>query len=271
MNVAVDCASSFRRVNSYFTAKLYTCPECETVWLVGYHEDFTDKPVEAEWGERPFILRPISSERVEQIRTAAGTRALDLDSFAADDEETQTALLAAAATLDTREVDRQVLTIYRLIRDSGDLTPKLAAYFCRNDRDFLLGAIRLAGQKTIDARKAAVAAVARDDWEEGQAWDTERRRWHTTAELLRQGLRVVVQQGVAAPPTDTQPDDVGLEDDEELPAPLLTLLELDPNDSGSVSPELAADICGNDSNAVLEYIRLAEGQTIAWRALAAES
>jgi hypothetical protein len=79
-----DVASSFQEKDSYFSAELLTCPRCGTAWLQGYHEDFTKTPIEAEWGERHYILRPLTPHHVNEIRRAAGKRRLDIDTFGSD-------------------------------------------------------------------------------------------------------------------------------------------------------------------------------------------
>ncbi len=76
-----DCASSFIEVDSYFSARLLRCPICSTAWLLGYHEDFSNTKIEDEWGERIFVIHPITAEQFEAIKAAAGTASLDLDSF----------------------------------------------------------------------------------------------------------------------------------------------------------------------------------------------
>ena len=81
-----DCARSFVKVHSYFSAQLFRCSHCETVWLVGYYEEFGDEPT--EWGDRTLIARPLTPERVAEIERAASGRPLDIDTFAAEDENT---------------------------------------------------------------------------------------------------------------------------------------------------------------------------------------
>ena len=53
--------------------------------------------------------------------------------------------------------------------------------------------------------------------------------------------------------------------DDGLPPELLTLLHLDPNGTGDVTPELAADIFHHDRDLILDFIRQSEEQTISWR------
>ncbi len=59
--------------------------------------------------------------------------------------------------------------------------------------------------------------------------------------------------------------------DEELPEALLTLMQLDANAEGAVTAEEAADICGRNRRAILDYIRIAEQQVIEWRSSAEEA
>jgi hypothetical protein len=76
-----DCASAFRAVDSYFHASVWTCPSCGRTWLAGYHEDFSDTPIEDEWGKRIRIYRLLTPALVAQINAAIGSRSLDIDSF----------------------------------------------------------------------------------------------------------------------------------------------------------------------------------------------
>ncbi|WP_157109661.1 T3SS (YopN, CesT) and YbjN peptide-binding chaperone 1 [Rhodococcus sp. WMMA185] len=58
------------------------------------------------------------------------------------------------------------------------------------------------------------------------------------------------------------------DDDEDLPPALLTMLHLDPNGSGSLSGDEVAAVCGNDRDAILEYLTIAQEQEISWREFA---
>lgn len=80
--LVTDCASSFRPVDSYFSARLKRCSTCDTTSLEGYHEDFTDTDVMDEWGKRIFIWRPLSEDQIAEIAKAQGTSSLDVDTFA---------------------------------------------------------------------------------------------------------------------------------------------------------------------------------------------
>jgi hypothetical protein len=55
------------------------------MWLEGYHEDFSGRPVEAEWGERVWIYRLLSQEQIAEIEAARNTESLDINTFAAQD------------------------------------------------------------------------------------------------------------------------------------------------------------------------------------------
>lgn len=81
-----ECTSSFRAVKSYFSASLMECQRCHTIWLLGYYEDMDAVPVEAEWGERTWIWRPLRREQVAEIEAAHGSCSLDMDTFAAEAE-----------------------------------------------------------------------------------------------------------------------------------------------------------------------------------------
>lgn len=75
-----DVAHRFERKFDYFSARVFSCPECECSWLSGYYEDFTDTPIEAEWGRRTWILRPLTNDDLRSLD--AGER-LNIDTFAA--------------------------------------------------------------------------------------------------------------------------------------------------------------------------------------------
>lgn len=85
-----DCADSFEEIDSYFSAKLVRCPRCRTTWLEGYHEDLRTRRYDpktgtgtvGDFGDRTWILRPLTAEHVAEIEAARGTRSLQIDSFA---------------------------------------------------------------------------------------------------------------------------------------------------------------------------------------------
>src|SRR5712691_3836197 len=76
-----DCGASFEVRNSYFHAALWRCPSCGAAWLEVYYEDFSNSPIESEWGERTWIWRPLTLEQVGEIEAARGTHSLDLDTL----------------------------------------------------------------------------------------------------------------------------------------------------------------------------------------------
>ncbi len=80
-SVGRNCASAFRAVDSYFSASLWTCPSCARTWLDGYHEDFSETPIEDEFGQRFRIYRLLTPALVAQVNAAMDSRSLDLDSF----------------------------------------------------------------------------------------------------------------------------------------------------------------------------------------------
>lgn len=67
--------------------------------------------------------------------------------------------------------------------------------------------------------------------------------------------------------TGSAPDGSG----DELPAELLTVLQLDVGGQSSLSPEAVAHICGRDRDTLLRFIRLSSEQEIAWRSSAREA
>lgn len=73
--------------------------------------------------------------------------------------------------------------------------------------------------------------------------------------------------------TDDVPAGLGTDggEDVELPEALLTLIQLDAEGEGRVTPEEAADISGRDRGDILGYIRIAEEQVIEWRSAAEEA
>jgi hypothetical protein len=75
-----DVAHRFESKCSYFTAQLFRCPECRCSWLSGYYEDFTKTPIDSEWGERTWILRPLTDEHLQSLSVGEH---LDIDTFAA--------------------------------------------------------------------------------------------------------------------------------------------------------------------------------------------
>jgi hypothetical protein len=78
------CTTSFRRVGAYFSVSVVRCLRCGTTWLSGYYEDFDSVPIEAEWGVRRWVWRPLMSEHIAEIQAADGSGTLDLDTFAAN-------------------------------------------------------------------------------------------------------------------------------------------------------------------------------------------
>lgn len=77
-------ASSFHLPFEYFDAYLVQCDRCSTTWLGGYIEDFSERDVYAEWGDRWWTMRALTPELLAQIDAADGTGSLDLKTFAAD-------------------------------------------------------------------------------------------------------------------------------------------------------------------------------------------
>ncbi|WP_072688275.1 T3SS (YopN, CesT) and YbjN peptide-binding chaperone 1 [Rhodococcus marinonascens] len=61
------------------------------------------------------------------------------------------------------------------------------------------------------------------------------------------------------------------EDDEGLPRALVTLMHLDPHDTGDLNATEVAEICGNDRDQILEFLRLSSEQEISWRISATEA
>ena len=78
---ATDCASSFGAKASYFAAAVWVCRSCGSAWLQGYYEDFSQTPIEAEWGDRHWIWRSITPAQVHEISAASGSHSLDIDVF----------------------------------------------------------------------------------------------------------------------------------------------------------------------------------------------
>lgn len=76
--------SSFVIAGGYFDAYLVLCEKCSTNWLGGYIEDFSTRPIYAEWGDRWWTMRALTVDQVVQIITAEGTNSLDMKTFAAE-------------------------------------------------------------------------------------------------------------------------------------------------------------------------------------------
>nr|WRX71492.1 Sel1-like repeat protein [Actinomycetes bacterium] len=83
LEVLAKCTASFRRIGDYFSVSVVRCLRCGATWLSGYYEDFDSLPVDAEWGVRRWVWRPLTSEYIAEIEAADGSGALELDTFAA--------------------------------------------------------------------------------------------------------------------------------------------------------------------------------------------
>ena len=79
-----DCTSSFISKNSYFSVNVSVCFTCSNIWVEAYYEDFTDVPIENEFGRRVWINRQINQSDLDQIINSMCTNALDIDSFACE-------------------------------------------------------------------------------------------------------------------------------------------------------------------------------------------
>lgn len=120
-----DVASSFRRKFFYFSAELFGCGDCATTWLRGYYEDDSRNP-DAEWGERHFIVNRMTPRQVEAIDSAAGSRSLDIDDFAAEHSAGRTVAPSAPnpdRVVRMRELRREDLwsSLEARYNDDGDL------------------------------------------------------------------------------------------------------------------------------------------------------
>ena len=74
-----DVAHRFAVKHDYFSVRLLECQECAAHWLRGYYEDFTNTSIEDEFGDRTWILRPMSHDQVMTIRAPGPL--LDIDTF----------------------------------------------------------------------------------------------------------------------------------------------------------------------------------------------
>jgi hypothetical protein len=79
---ASDCTDAFREIDSYFSATLTRCADCGQVWLAGYHEDLSNRPLDEDFGDRTWMLRPLTAAQLAEIDAARGIRRLELDTFA---------------------------------------------------------------------------------------------------------------------------------------------------------------------------------------------
>ncbi|RVW02709.1 hypothetical protein EGT50_08075 [Rhodococcus xishaensis] len=71
------------------------------------------------------------------------------------------------------------------------------------------------------------------------------------------------ERDASSAPTDDGTEDDG--DDRGLPPALMTLIHLDPGGSGSLSAQEVASVCGDDRDAVLDYLKITQEQEISWR------
>jgi len=78
---STDCSNSFTRKFDYFSVKIYACFECNDIWIEGYYEDFTNTPIEEEFGKRTWINRYINKAQLNEIIAAANKETLDIDNF----------------------------------------------------------------------------------------------------------------------------------------------------------------------------------------------
>ena len=99
-----------------------------------------------------------------------------------------------------------------------------------------------------------------------QAWVThmcDAVSGHDRALAARVGGRVFVDLGETVPDEDDDEDEQSAGDD--MPPVMLSLLQLDAGNPGALRPRDAAQLCGYDSDLLLDLIRWNEEQEIAWR------
>ncbi|WP_262365549.1 hypothetical protein [Gordonia sp. OPL2] len=70
---------------------------------------------------------------------------------------------------------------------------------------------------------------------------------------------------------DSAMESAGSAEGEELPTPVMVLVQLDAEGDHSLSPAEVARICHDDAEAILQYIRVVEEQMITWRTRADEA
>lgn len=77
---------AFTHPGGYFSIDLYWCPACATTWIQGYHET-ADPGDFREFGDRTFMIQPLSVHQVQQIHQArqSGGERLDFFEFRAGD------------------------------------------------------------------------------------------------------------------------------------------------------------------------------------------
>jgi len=81
---SVKSAFTAESTHSYFDAQIGFCPSCRTPYLVAYDEDFSDTPVEDEFGKRIWVYNPLTDERRSLLLAAVGIESLDFADFRGD-------------------------------------------------------------------------------------------------------------------------------------------------------------------------------------------
>jgi hypothetical protein len=81
---SVESAFTAESTHSFFDAQIGFCPLCRTPYLVAYDEDFSNTPVEDEFGKRIYVYNPLTDERRSLLLVAVGSKSLDFADFRGD-------------------------------------------------------------------------------------------------------------------------------------------------------------------------------------------
>ena len=79
--IEIDCKSSFVRIHDYFSANVVKCNNCKSIYLKGYYEDFTNREIWEEFGDRYYIEREITEKDYEIILEHENQKDLDINTF----------------------------------------------------------------------------------------------------------------------------------------------------------------------------------------------
>lgn len=94
---------------------------------------------------------------------------------------------------DEPDLPAELLTILHLDVDGQSMTPELTARICHHDRDLVLRFIRIAEDQTLAWRSSAEEARRSGESDQADGYDVEVRAWDSTAALLRDALRLIVE------------------------------------------------------------------------------
>lgn len=213
------------------------------------------------------------------------------------DHDGDVPILFGSALVYVRVADAQpVVTVFAIpVQDIGDLEAARREAEIFNRRS-VFGKFHLAGRQLIASVAipclpfvprhlvGMVELVGReiDLLDEDLALRVRGRRWMDLVGGTQRGVEgtgtvadgprgaVRVPHAVRPLPPGRQHRASSAPDEAELPPELATLLHLDTEGTG-LEPELVAEVCHHDRDLILRLIRLAEEQTMSWRASVGEA